>query len=56
MSAKIPKGYRRLRLGEKLKRGDKFHDFDKWTATGYRPGIAFDRQIQRANGAYIRRK
>lgn len=55
-ASSIPKGFRKLRLGEILRRGDKFFDFDKWIATAYRPGTPITRQILRANGDYIRRK
>lgn len=55
-ASSIPKGFRTLRLGETLKRGDKFFDFDKWTTTAYPPGTPITRQILRANGNYIRRE
>jgi hypothetical protein len=55
-ASSIPKGFRKLRAGETINRGDRFFDFDKWITTSYRPGTPITRQIIRANGDYIRRK
>lgn len=51
-----PKGYRRLRAGEKLNRGDKFFDYDRWIVTAWPAGTKLTRRMIKANGCYIRRE
>jgi hypothetical protein len=60
MKAKIPKGWRKLRVGEYLKKTDKLHFSDglkpEWDTTGFEDGTLLTRQIAKVNGVYIRKE